>query len=87
MLLNKQVPSCKIFEYFALTPPPPVQSLNLIDDIHAEQKPFASGEPYFYYQCIGVFILPETETNTDTETDKLAQNPMGIYVGVCLCAV
>ena len=32
---------------------------------------------------------PETGTDTeiDTDTDKLTQNPIGICVGVCLCAL
>ena len=29
----------------------------------------------------GMYTLP------DTETDKLAYNPMGMFVSVCLCAV
>ena len=33
----------------------------------------------------GIFTLPDTET--DTDTDKLAQNPTGTCVGVCQCAV
>ena len=33
----------------------------------------------------GAFTLPGTET--DTDTDKLAQNPTGICVGVYVCAV
>ena len=39
----------------------------------------------------GAFSLPDTETDTetetDTDTDKLTQNPMGISVDVCLCAI
>ena len=31
------------------------------------------------------FVFPYTDA--DTDTDRLAQNPMGIYVGVCLCVV
>ena len=42
----------------------------------------------FYY---GAFTLPDTETDTETqigrETEKLAQNVMGICIGTCLCAV
>ena len=33
----------------------------------------------------GAFTLPDTET--DTDADKLAQNPMGICQSVCLCAI
>ena len=33
----------------------------------------------------GTFTLPDTET--DTDIDKLAQNPVWIYVGVCLWAL
>ena len=41
--------------------------------------------------CYGVFTLPDTDTDTETETDvdtdKLAQNPMEIFIIVCLCKV
>ena len=46
-----------------------------------------------YATHIGVFTLLDTETDTETQTDterdtdKLTQNPMGICVGVFLCAV
>ena len=31
--------------------------------------------------------LRQAEIETDTAIDKLAQNTMGICIGVCLCAV
>ena len=49
---------------------------------------------YYFHWWIshrnGVFTLSDTETDTETETedaDKLAQNPMGIGVDLCVCAV
>ena len=45
----------------------------------------------FILDSYGVFTLPDTETDTETETDtkpdELTQNPVGIFVGVGLCAV
>ena len=35
----------------------------------------------------GAFTLSDTETETDIETNKLAQNPTGICDGVHICAV
>ena len=39
------------------------------------------------YNINGVFTLPDTKTDieTDSDTVKLAQNPMRICVGVFLC--
>ena len=41
------------------------------------------------YNINGAFVLPDTKTGIETETDsdtvKLAQNPMRICVGVFLC--
>ena len=33
----------------------------------------------------GAFTFPDTDT--DTDNNKLTLNPMGLSVGVCLCAV
>ena len=41
------------------------------------------GDKLYNAITYGAFTL----SDTDTDTDKLAQNPMGICVGVCLCAV
>ena len=35
----------------------------------------------------GAFRLPNTKTETDTDTDNLTQNPMGIRIDVCDCAL
>ena len=50
-------------------------------------KSIAISDPIIPYISHDVFTLPDTETKTDTDTEKLTQNPMWICVDVCPCAV
>ena len=37
--------------------------------------------------CYGTFTLPDTETDWETDANKLTQNPIGICVGICVSVV